>query len=282
MAFKRDGDDLSQLHLLRKRRVADLLTSYIPEDEAILMKNGRYACAVCYNRPVFDTLEMLTIHRRGKKHVASLQRFYGNQRALQREIQKRRHQEYVREEESGSGEQQTRTEPAPLLSRTRRITHHALLRAAPYNSCCRQNRPVIQNHPGHSNAAAPSQQSPAGGVTETLRVAEDSSRTDSQLTVLLPTSEDSKAAGGIVGTSRKKKAQGCPEERVGRAARKGKRKSRASTPPTPADPDKQKQLEHYLKLKSSGWIQDGHGRWTQDETAEFDSDEEEPPPLLSP
>ncbi|GCC40262.1 hypothetical protein chiPu_0024383, partial [Chiloscyllium punctatum] len=40
MAFKREGDDLSQLNVLRKRRVADLLASYIPEDEAVLMRNG--------------------------------------------------------------------------------------------------------------------------------------------------------------------------------------------------------------------------------------------------
>ncbi|XP_067878858.1 sodium channel modifier 1 isoform X4 [Heterodontus francisci] len=142
MAFKREGDDLSQLNALRKRRVADLLASYIPEDEAILMKNGRYACSVCYNRPVFDTVDMLAVHRTGKRHVAGLQRFYRNKWSLRLEIQKRRHQQHVREEEeeAGAGGQQTGTELAPLLSQTRRITHHALLKAAPYNSCCKRTR----------------------------------------------------------------------------------------------------------------------------------------------
>ncbi|MEE6491530.1 hypothetical protein FKM82_016251 [Ascaphus truei] len=43
MSFKRDGDDSCQLNVLKKRRVADLLASYIPEDEALLLKNGRCA-----------------------------------------------------------------------------------------------------------------------------------------------------------------------------------------------------------------------------------------------
>lgn len=30
---------------------------------------------------------------------------------------------------------------------------------------------------------------------------------------------------------------------------------------------------------SSGWIQDGSGKWVKDENVEFDSDEEEPPML---
>ena len=28
----------------------------------------RYACTVCGHRPVFDTVDMLAIHRQGKKH----------------------------------------------------------------------------------------------------------------------------------------------------------------------------------------------------------------------
>lgn len=30
-------------------------------------------------------------------------------------------------------------------------------------------------------------------------------------------------------------------------------------------------------LGSSGWVQDGSGKWVKDENVEFDSDEEEPP-----
>lgn len=69
MSFKRDGNDQSQLNILKKRRVADLLSNFIPEDEAALMKNGRYTCLVCSYRPVFDTVDMLTVHRKGKRHL---------------------------------------------------------------------------------------------------------------------------------------------------------------------------------------------------------------------
>ncbi|XP_061872359.1 sodium channel modifier 1 isoform X1 [Colius striatus] len=69
MSFKRDGDDPAQLGVLQKRRVADLLANYIPEDEALLLRSGRYACTVCAHRPVFDTLDMLTVHRAGRRHT---------------------------------------------------------------------------------------------------------------------------------------------------------------------------------------------------------------------
>lgn len=29
----------------------------------------RYTCLVCFQRPVFDTVDMLTVHRKGKRHM---------------------------------------------------------------------------------------------------------------------------------------------------------------------------------------------------------------------
>uniref|UniRef100_A0A8C3BFZ1 Sodium channel modifier 1 n=1 Tax=Cairina moschata TaxID=8855 RepID=A0A8C3BFZ1_CAIMO len=127
MSFKRDGDEPGQLAALQKRRVAELLASYIPEEEALLLRSGRYACTVCAHRPVFDTLEVLAVHRAGRKHLGSLQRCYGSERWREDTAQEQRHQELVRVEAA-----------APLLARTRRIAQSALLKAAPYNSCCRR------------------------------------------------------------------------------------------------------------------------------------------------
>ncbi|XP_075301262.1 sodium channel modifier 1 isoform X1 [Opisthocomus hoazin] len=129
MSFKREGDDPAQLGVLQKRRVAELLASYIPEDEALLLRSGRYACTVCAHRPVFDTLDVLTVHRAGKKHTGSLQRFYGRKRAAQGQ----RHEEEAQAEAAGA-----EGSAAPLLARTRRIARSALLKAAPYSSCCRR------------------------------------------------------------------------------------------------------------------------------------------------
>ncbi|XP_056178468.1 sodium channel modifier 1 [Falco biarmicus] len=84
MSFKREGDDPGQLGVLQVR-----LHSVCP-------------------RPVFDTLDVLTVHRAGKKHMGSLQRFYSRKRSLQDAAQKRRHEEELQAEEAG-----TQGSPAP-------------------------------------------------------------------------------------------------------------------------------------------------------------------------
>ncbi|XP_072500888.1 sodium channel modifier 1 isoform X2 [Notamacropus eugenii] len=142
MSFKREGDDWSQLNVLKKRRVGDLLASYIPEDEALMLRDGRFACAVCPHRPVLDTLTMLTAHRAGKRHLASLQDFYGKKHQWKGE-QNPKQQEERRTEKIG--------DQAPLLAQTRLITQSALRRAPNYNSCCRRQR----NRPEAPSSSAP-------------------------------------------------------------------------------------------------------------------------------
>ncbi|KPP80063.1 sodium channel modifier 1-like [Scleropages formosus] len=145
MSFKREGDDPSQLNILKKRRVADLLSNFIPEDEAALMKNGRYTCLVCSYRPVFDTLDMLALHRQGKRHLEGLKWFYGKKARFQNEVEKRRHQDYIQAEEH----REENANPAPLLTETRKITHHALLKSTPYNSCHKTSSGWLQDKSGN-------------------------------------------------------------------------------------------------------------------------------------
>uniref|UniRef100_A0A8C2GWM8 Sodium channel modifier 1 n=1 Tax=Cyprinus carpio TaxID=7962 RepID=A0A8C2GWM8_CYPCA len=102
-------------------------SNFIPDDEATLMKNG--SCLVCSHRPVFDTVDMLMVHRKGKRHLEGMKWFYGKKNHLQREINKRRHQDDVKDDQH-----------SVPLSQTRKITHHALLRSAPYSSCHRKAR----------------------------------------------------------------------------------------------------------------------------------------------
>ncbi|XP_026579995.1 sodium channel modifier 1-like isoform X1 [Pseudonaja textilis] len=278
MSFKREGDDLSQLQVLKKRRVAELLANYIPEDEALLLRDGRYSCTVCFHRPVFDTLDMLTIHRSGKKHLAGLQRFYGKKVSLENEIQKRHHQAYLEAEENGT---QVAQGPAPLLAQTRKITQNALLKTVPYNSCCRSKRneaSASTSGPSASFRAAetPGMPKPPGSdsVDKERQVEEEGS----------PSACLSSCRRGAAGMSPTSKAKSFSESsfltepREKKFARQGKgRKTRKSSEPD--DPEKRRTLEHYLKLKSSGWIQDGSGKWVKDENVEFDTDEEEPPVL---
>ncbi|XP_068946137.1 sodium channel modifier 1 [Petaurus breviceps papuanus] len=229
MSFKREGDDWSQLNVLKKRRVGDLLASYIPEDEALMLRDGRFACAVCPHRPVLDTLTMLAAHRAGKRHLASLQDSYGKKHQGKGE-QNPKQQEERRTEKTG--------DQAPLLAQTRLITQSALRRTPDYNSCCRRQR---------SRPEAPSPSVPPLPYRP------------------LQTEEPSD-----------KKAGRAPESEGDTQA---KRDSEVAPAPVPLSPARRRALDHYLTLRSSGWIQDGRGQWVKDKNVEFDSDEEEPPDL---
>ncbi|XP_030044062.1 sodium channel modifier 1 isoform X2 [Microcaecilia unicolor] len=264
MSFKREGDDGSQLNVLKKRRVADLLASFIPEEEALLLKNGRYACTVCAQRPVFDTLDMLAVHRTGKKHIASLQRFYGKKQDHEREVQKRQQLEFLKAEEAGG---QVPADPAPLLIQTRRIAHHALLKATPYNSCCRRSRSEDSGGKTEASAVSATCESPQPGLRLEIRGEE---------------------AAGVEGSPGRKlpgyqsKSSDSRKERAWKMKRQKAGKATPATEAETAGSDQRGAMEHYLLLRSSGWIQDSSGKWMKDENVEFDSDEEQPPAFQPP
>ncbi|XP_014846815.1 PREDICTED: sodium channel modifier 1 isoform X1 [Poecilia mexicana] len=242
MSFKREGDDKSQLNILKKRRVADLLSNFIPEDEAALMKNGRYTCLVCSYRPVFDTVDMLTVHRQGKKHLEGLKAFYGKKAKLKNEISKRQHENYIQSEER----QQEPSSSAPLLVQTQKLTHHALLKTVPYNSCHRKTSTKPERR-SMSTGSGPSgnlhSKSPSASCKTEVSELSASNHHDSNAVK----TEDQAAL------------------------------TQAAEPLTA---QRRREMEHYLKLKSDGWVQDRNGQWVKDENVEFDSDEEEPAPLV--
>ncbi|KAM4735164.1 sodium channel modifier 1 [Anableps anableps] len=245
MSFKREGDDKSQLNILKKRRVADLLSNFIPEDEAALIKNGRYTCLVCSYRPVFDTVDMLTVHRQGKKHLEGLKAFYGKKAKLKNEISKRQHENYIQSEER----QQEPSSSAPLLAQTRRLTHHALLKAVPYNSCHRKTstKPERRSTSISSDPTGnPSNKSPSASCKTKV------SKTSAS-------NHDAESSSTSVETGDQAAAAQAAEPRTAQTRR---------------------EMEHYLKLKSDGWVQDRNGQWVKDENVEFDSDEEEPAPFV--
>ncbi|XP_057257647.1 sodium channel modifier 1 [Pezoporus wallicus] len=244
MSFKREGDDPAELGVLQKRRVADLLASYIPEEEALLLRSGRYACTVCAHRPVFDTLDVLSVHRAGRKHRSSLQRFYGRKGSGEDTAQKLQPKEEVQAEGS----------PAPLLARTRRIAQSALLKAAPYSSCCRRTGVEGSSSRAWTGpSAAPALPEPSQKEGEAV--------VSSTAAVLLG-HRGGQADPVKVTPARRNKASSAPGQ------------------PKALSPERRQALEQYLRLRSAGWIRDRSGKWVKDENAEFDSDEEEPPLLL--
>ncbi|NWI27826.1 SCNM1 protein, partial [Sula dactylatra] len=232
------------LDLSQKRRIADLLANYIPEDEALLLRSGRYACTVCAHRPVFDTLDVLTVHRAGKKHVGSWCRCP----ILT-----------LPDPLAGpplSSVPSPQGSPAPLLARTRRIARSALLKAAPYSSCCR--RTGVE---GSSSRAGVTQTGPSAAPTPLEPSRKDGEAVDASPAALLPGHRGRRAAQTQRGSKRKGS-------------------SSALSQPETRSPERRQALERYLQLRSAGWIQDRSGKWVKDENAEFDSDEDEPPVLL--
>ncbi|KAM8826562.1 sodium channel modifier 1 isoform 1-T2 [Synchiropus picturatus] len=225
MSFRREGDDKSQLNVLQKRRVADLLSNFIPEDEAVLLSNGRLSCAVCATRPVFDNVQMLAVHRRGRKHLAGAKRFFCRKIEIKNETLKKTHQRFIQFEESC----EEPSASSPLLTRTQRLTHHALLKSHPYKSC-------------HSNRRKPQQ--------ELLRS---------------DASTDELAYHRTESSSSEVQNKHSDPEKV-------------CAPASPLQAERKQKLEHQLKLKSAGWLQDVNGCWVKDPNVEFDSDEEAPPP----
>ncbi|RUS87501.1 hypothetical protein EGW08_004755 [Elysia chlorotica] len=126
MSFKRDGDDSSLLAKLRKRRIDELLGENVPKDQAKLLSNGRFTCTVCNSVPIFDTVNMLVVHRQGKKHLANLQIYESKQRELKQLIAKRNHHQFL---ENGT------TSQAGILS-----SPSGILRSTPYDSRVKKAR----------------------------------------------------------------------------------------------------------------------------------------------
>ncbi|XP_040901064.1 sodium channel modifier 1 isoform X2 [Toxotes jaculatrix] len=255
MSFKREGDDKSQLNILKKRRVADLLSNFIPEDEAALMKNGRYTCLVCSYRPVFDTVDMLTVHRKGKRHLEGLKAFYCKKAQLKNEITKRQHETYVQAEDK----RQEPSSSAPLLAQTRKLTHHALLKTVPYNSCHRKTSTKSEKGPVSISS------DPSGNAYSKTPPEQHSACWKSEVSNSVPPGSSS----GFI-TANKELHQS--------KDMKGSQLTGAQQA-EPMTAQRRRELEHYLKLKSDGWLQDRSGQWIKDESVEFDSDEEEPPSL---
>ncbi|CAL1535369.1 unnamed protein product [Lymnaea stagnalis] len=97
MSFKREGNDTNLLSTLRKRRIKELLSEDIPEDEAKLLCNGRFACTVCQHNPIFDTVNMLSIHRNGKKHLFCYEIFMNKKKELKNLIAIRKQELFLKD-----------------------------------------------------------------------------------------------------------------------------------------------------------------------------------------
>ncbi|NXE56969.1 SCNM1 protein, partial [Casuarius casuarius] len=245
----------------QKRRIADLLANYIPEDEALLLRSGRYTCTVCAHRPIFDTLDVLAVHRTGKKHIASKRTgsVGGGCRPAG-----------PADDPLAAGLSSAPSpqgSPAPLLVRTKKIAQSALLKAAPYSSRHRRMGADRNSSRVGTTQTEPSAAPACVAVMVPLEPGVSSQRdreaVDTTSAALLPGHCSRRAATAQTQRGGKGKASPSP-----------------ASQPEALSPKRCQALQQYLQLRSAGWIQDRSGKWVKDENAEFDSDEDEPPVLL--
>ncbi|NXA00388.1 SCNM1 protein, partial [Nesospiza acunhae] len=226
----------------QRRRVAELLASAIPEDEALLLRDGRLACSLCPQRPVCDTLQTLLLHRAGRKHLDSEWGWPCHPSLGRVSVG-------VSQRACLGG----RVLQAPLLARTRRLARSALLRTAPYSSCCRRDRK------GNSRSSE-------GPSPERLRILRHHLHLRRWV-----------GSWGFWGKSPKMSHKKSPQKSHKISPRIQKKKSPKKFPKNFQNP--RKSPNPVSLCPSRGWLQDPAGNWVKDENAEFDSDEEEPPPL---
>nr|CAD7602823.1 unnamed protein product [Timema genevievae] len=154
MAFKRDGDDTDLLQNLKHRRVSDLLSNFIPDDEATLLRNGRLTCLVCRHRPIFDTLSTLAMHRKGKKHLYELGKYLACKRSHELKQLKADHRDFVR---TGV----VSVEPLPVPPAQTKLLAHGV----PYSSCVRRKTSVLGRKPVLGVSCMPEFDISLSGVT---------------------------------------------------------------------------------------------------------------------
>ncbi|XP_078367072.1 sodium channel modifier 1-like [Oculina patagonica] len=251
MSFKRVGDDPTALRVQKKQRVTELLLEDIPEDEATLIKNGKFACLVCKHCPVFDTVAVLSIHRQGKKHISNAKIRLEKMREDAELRQKREHMKYMETltADCSKGE-------APLLKITQQKKELALqgstdlIKQDPVEERKSSNLPFFQSRKPIDISSR------------------DTKRTESNKT--LSYSEKSSPNTQSQSNSSKNDHPGksmCKTPSSERSQKKAE-----------LSPSEQARREHFSRLRQAGWIMGLDGKWYKDENAEFDSDEDEPPP----
>ncbi|KAG9450834.1 hypothetical protein H6P81_010799 [Aristolochia fimbriata] len=87
------GDSWAREANHRKRRVDDLMRDHQdlnghPSDYKKL-SNGKYACLVCPNNPVLDSLLMFSMHSKGSRHIAAAAKLKEQELLREEELNKR-------------------------------------------------------------------------------------------------------------------------------------------------------------------------------------------------
>ncbi|XP_064634985.1 sodium channel modifier 1-like [Lineus longissimus] len=299
MSFKREGDDYGGLVILKKRRVAELFANDIPVGEALLCSNGRFSCSVCKHKPVFDTINMLAVHRKGKKHLANAAMATAEKEELAELVLKRQQQMYL----GGSG--------IDLNMVNSTTSFDGILTSPVYDP--RMRRPKVKPHDrkprvdlgsiqqcsqtqGENSVSLSSNPNPRfkNFKKDFLRQQQQDEKGVSVST--LPRSgnheipvpgawsqtacsaDEESSAKQVPEASSVESKQTLPAERtyVHQKYYKKKHYICDRVGKTNVSNEEREKQEKYLQLRGAGWKKDWCGKWVKEEGVEFDSDEEPP------
>ncbi|XP_023719458.1 sodium channel modifier 1 isoform X2 [Cryptotermes secundus] len=238
----------------------------------MLLKNGRLTCMICSHRPIFDTLSMLAIHRKGKKHISELSKFLVHKREADTRKLKAEHRRYLH-----SGLAVKSMSHAPLPGQVQgnklfvtQVTHSGGSKL----KFGLQQRKMILDIQNVSKEAELS-----GVVTKNAVLPSASAQVRQYLKGLWK----KKPLEKTVEKHRENYGEGwtkplsiahnnsvtdCAESKVENPAA-------AARSWSDEDIAKKKKADHDLKLRMNGWIKNADGMWVQDPDVEFDSDEHE-------
>ncbi|KAL0274832.1 UNVERIFIED_CONTAM: hypothetical protein PYX00_002861 [Menopon gallinae] len=257
MSFKREGNDPGLLKNLQHRRVSEILGDFIPDDEALLLSNGRLTCTICPKRPIFDTIQMLSLHRKGKNHLYELSWHLQRKRDVEYKKCKQIQKQFLKTGRLSVPIMETK-ESSPLAYIARSLSQSK----KGFNKFNRDRKFVLD-------------------IPETCKI-----KSNISAPVIIEQSANSQVRHYLKSLSRKRPLEkavntlrasyGCRHQGQNREKTEGK-PEQSRTVQSQGSSSSGKANEAQLKIFESGWIKDAEGNWVKDPEVEFDSDEDEPP-----
>jgi len=246
MSFKRDGDDSNLVSLLKHKRVVDILGTHIPEDEAKLLSNGKLTCLVCIQRPIFDTINMLANHRKGKKHISELSKYIKRKQELQLDDLKKVQMSSLNDGGDDCSVLQL-VNSGYTEKAKRRISDTSRKRILEIPSFMNETGKIV-----------PEEDKSPSSASQVRTYLKGLNRKPSLEVSVEKQKESYPSQSDPLSSSTQSLENQCPE------------------PKKECTPESISKAKEDFQRSLSGWIKDSTGQWVKDPNAEFDSDEEMP------
>lgn len=269
MSFKPEISPASLLNQLNDRRVTELLAEHIPEDEAKLLSNGRYTCLVCHDRPVVDTLAILSQHRVGKKHRFYLAKFMERKEETERLILKRKQETYLLNGTTDSGD----------TLHPDRVLGQATARGLLKTSSTYDGKSKTKYKP-YSRKVVLEFDRQEKNSTEKMDNPREPANPKTQVNKYIRQSQRKRDFTDVVEAKRKLTVTPCNSDSTYAPKLETPKNIQSDKPESSSKVLEPKEIDqrtkYYQNLRASGWKKDLLGNWVRDDDAEFDSDEEPP------